>query len=118
MSLNGWLQIAIYGAIIVLLARPLGSWTTRVFAGETGWFGRVLGPVEHGLYRLAGVNPAAEQHWTSYTVGTLAFNLLGFLAVFAIQRFQAFLPVNSAEMAAVRPDLAFNTAASFATNTN
>jgi K+-transporting ATPase ATPase A chain len=91
---------------------------TQVFTGERTFLSPVLGPVERGLYALAGTSEREEQHWLTYAAGVLFFNLAGFLLLFFLQRFQASLPLNPAEMSAVPADLAFNTAASFMTNTN
>jgi K+-transporting ATPase ATPase A chain len=114
MTINGWLQIALFCAIIIALTKPLGGYMTRVFAGEVHW----LGPIERGFYRLAGVDPRAEQHWISYAVGMLIFHVFGFLLLYALMRFQGVLPFNPQDMGAVAPDLSFNTAVSFITNTN
>jgi potassium-transporting ATPase potassium-binding subunit len=118
MTVNGWIQILLYCAIIVALVKPLGWYMTRVFTGECTLLSPVLGPVERGLYVIAGTSDREEQHWTTYTAGMLLFNLAGFVLLFLLQRLQGSLPFNPAEMAAVPPDLAFNTAASFMTNTN
>jgi potassium-transporting ATPase potassium-binding subunit len=118
MTAIGWAQIALYCVIIVALTKPLGGYLTRVFAGERTLLGVVLRPIETGLYRLAGVDARSDQHWTAYAVAMLLFNALGFLLLFALQRLQAALPLNPQTFAAVPPDLAFNTAVSFVTNTN
>jgi K+-transporting ATPase ATPase A chain len=118
MTLIGWLQIALYCAIIVALVKPLGGYLTRVFNGERTFLSPVLRPVEATLYGLGGVDERREQHWIAYTVAMLLFNALGFLVLYALMRLQGSLPLNPAEMSAVAPDLAFNTAVSFTTNTN
>ena len=118
MTLNGWVQIFLYCAIIVALVKPLGWYMTRVFSGDRTFLSPILRPVERGLYALAGTSEREEQHWLVYASGMLLFNLAGFLVLFLLQRFQAALPLNPAGMVAVPPDLAFNTAASFMTNTN
>ncbi len=118
MTLDGWIQIAIYCAIVVALVKPLGWSMTRVFNGERTFLSPVLAPVERGLYRLAGVEETREQSWVGYTVAMLLFNAAGFLLFYAILRLQAFLPLNPEGMGAVAPDLSFNTAISFVTNTN
>ncbi len=118
MTLNGWIQIAIYCAIVVALVAPLGGYMTRVFNGERTFFSPVLGPVERGLYRIAGVDETREQSWVGYTIAMLLFNAAGFLLFYAIIRLQGFLPFNPERMTAVAPDLTFNTAVSFVTNTN
>lgn len=118
MTLNGWIQILVFCGIIILLVRPLGGYLTRVFSGERTFLSPILVPVERGLYRLAGASEREEQHWTTYTVSMLLFNLAGFLLLYMLQRFQGSLPFNPMGMSNVPADLAFNTAASFVTNTN
>ena len=118
MTLNGWIQIFLFFALLTLLTRPLGGFMYRVFEGERTWLGRLFGPVERGFYKLAGVDEKSEQHWTQYTVAMLIFNLLGFFAVYAILIFQDKLPLNPQNQPALSAHLAFNTAVSFVTNTN
>ncbi len=118
MTLNGILQIAVYLAILILLARPLGAFMARVYNGERTFLDWLLGPVERLIYRLAGVDPAQEMNWKTYAVAMQIFNLLGLVVVYALQRLQQVLPLNPQGMAAVSPDSSFNTAVSFATNTN
>ncbi len=118
MTLNGWMQIALYGAIVLALVRPLGAYMTRVFDGGRTPLSPVLGPLERGLYRLAGIDARQEQTWLGYAGAMVLFNLAGFVLLYAILRLQAALPLNPTEQAAVAPDLAFNTATSFVTNTN
>src|SRR5499426_2947511 len=118
MTLVGWLQILLYCAIIVALVKPLGDYLTRVFNGEHTVLSPVLRPVEAVLYSLGGVDERREQHWITYTVAMLLFHVGGFLILYALMRFQAVLPFNPAEQSAVAPDLSFNTAVSFITNTN
>src|SRR5215217_1782440 len=118
MTLNGWVQIVLYCAIITALVKPMGGYMAHVFAGERTLLGALLAPVERGLYRLGGVDPRAEQHWTNYAVAMLLFNLAGFLLLYAVQRLQDVLPLNPQALGAISPDLVFNTAASFTTNTN
>jgi K+-transporting ATPase ATPase A chain len=118
MTLIGWVQILLFCAIVVALVKPLGGYMTRVFAGERTFLAPVLRPVEVLLYRAGGVDERREQHWLTYTVAMLLFNLAGFLLLYALMRLQGLLPLNPAEQSAVAPDLAFNTAVSFATNTN
>jgi K+-transporting ATPase ATPase A chain len=118
MTVGGWIQIVIYFVVLTALAVPLGRFMARVFEGERTFLSPVLAPVETGFYRLAGVDPKREQHWVAYTLAMLLFNAAGFLLVYAIQRLQAFLPLNPQGMVAVPADLAFNTAVSFTTNTN
>ncbi len=118
MTLNGWIQIAIYFVVLTALVIPLGRFMARVFEGERTFLSPVLRPIEIALYRVAGVDETREQHWITYTVAMLLFNAAGFLAVYAIQRLQNVLPLNPADMSAVAPDLSFNTAVSFTSNTN
>ena len=118
MTLNGWMQIALYGAIVLALVRPLGAYMTRVFDGGRTPLSPVLGPLERGLYHLAGIDARQEQTWLGYAGAMVLFNLAGFVLLYAILRLQAALPLNPTEQAAVAPDLAFNTATSFVTNTN
>jgi K+-transporting ATPase ATPase A chain len=118
MTTNGWLQIALFAVVVILIAKPLGGWMTRVFAGERTFLHPVLGPVERGFYRLAGVDPAVEQHWTTYGIAMLLFSLAGFLVLYALQRLQAVLPFNPQGMSEISADSALNTSISFVTNTN
>ena len=118
MTITGWIQIALFCAVVLALARPLGGYMTRVFTGERTVLSPVLAPVERGLYRVAGIDAAQEQHWLAYALSMLAFHVLGFLTLYALLRFQAVLPLNPDGQAAVAPDLAFNTSTSFVTNTN
>ncbi len=118
MTLNGWLQIALFCAVVLALVKPLGWYMTRVFAGERTPLSPVLAPVERGLYRAAGIDAGHEQTWLGYGLAVLAFHLLGFVLLYAVLRLQAVLPLNPMDQPAVAPDLAFNTAASFVTNTN
>ncbi|ABS16482.1 MULTISPECIES: potassium-transporting ATPase subunit KdpA [Brucella/Ochrobactrum group] len=118
MTINGWIQILVFCGIIILLVKPLGGYMTRVFGGERTLLSPVLVPVERGLYRLAGTTEREEQHWTTYAASLLLFNLAGFLLLYMLQRFQGSLPFNPMGMSDVPADLAFNTTASFVTNTN
>ena len=118
MTFIGWLQIIIYCAIIVAIVPFLGGYMTRVFNGERTFLSPVLRPVERALYVVGGVDEKHEQHWLTYTIGMLFFHVGGFLILYALMRFQAVLPYNPAEQSAVAPDLSFNTAISFITNTN
>jgi K+-transporting ATPase ATPase A chain len=118
MTVNGWLQIALYCVLLVLLTRPLGGYMTAVFNGERTFLSPVLRPLERGLYRISGVDEAQEQHWVTYAVAMLAFSFAGFIVLYALQRLQAILPFNPAGQSSVSPDLAFNTSVSFITNTN
>ncbi|MDK4740086.1 potassium-transporting ATPase subunit KdpA [Rhizobium sp. CNPSo 3464] len=118
MTFNGWLQILIYIGILLLLVKPLGGYMTRVFTGERTILSYVLGPLERGLYRIAGTDEREEQHWTTYSISMLLFSLAGFFVLYFLQRFQASLPYNPAGIASIGPELSFNTATSFVTNTN
>jgi K+-transporting ATPase ATPase A chain len=118
MTLVGWMQILIYCAMVVALVKPLGSYMTRVFNGERTLLSPVLAPLEGALYGAAGIDEKHEQHWLTYTVAMLLFHIGGFLILYALLRLQGVLPLNPADQSAVAPDLAFNTAVSFVTNTN
>jgi len=111
-------QLLILLAAILALAKPLGLYMARVYEGRPCGLDRALGPVERLLYRVSGVTPDAEMNWTQYAVAMLLFNLLGFLVLYALQRLQGVLLANPQHLPAVAPDLAFNTAISFVTNTN
>ena len=118
MTLSGVLQILLYLAVLMALVRPLGAFMARVYQGERTWLAPVTGPLERLVYRASGVDPASEQDWKQYAVAVLAFNVLGFVVVYLLQRCQAWLPLNPQALANVSPDSSFNTAVSFATNTN
>src|SRR5258705_7228241 len=118
MTAIGWIQIILYCAIVVALVKPLGWYMTRVFNGERTFLSPILRPVEVGIYWAGGVDERREQHWLTYTVAMLLFHVGGFLIIYALMRLQAVLPFNPAEQSAVAPDLSFNTAVSFITNTN
>lgn len=118
MTLNGILQILLFFGLVLALVKPLGIFMARVFAGERTFLHPVLGPIERFIYRMSGVNPNEEQHWTAYTVGMLLFSGVGLLLLYGIQRLQHLLPLNPQGLGPVAPDLAFNTAVSFTTNTN
>ena len=118
MTFNGWFQIALFCAVIIVLVKPFGGYITRVFAGERTLLSPVLGPVERGFYRLGGVDERSEQNWVAYAVSMLLFSLVGFASLYALMRLQAVLPFNPAGQSAVEEGLAFNTAMSFNTNTN
>jgi K+-transporting ATPase ATPase A chain len=118
MTVIGWIQILLYCAIVAALVVPLGAYMTRVFNGERTLLSPVLRPVERVLYRIGGVDESREQHWVTYAVAMLFFHVGGFLILYALMRLQGFLPFNPADQSAVSPDLSFNTAVSFITNTN
>ncbi len=118
MTANGWLQIGLYALVIFALTKPLGLYMYRVFEGDRQPLPRVLGPLERVLYRLSGVDAKREHDWKGYTASMLFFSLLGVLVTYGIERLQHLLPFNPQHLGPVAPDLAFNTAVSFTTNTN
>jgi K+-transporting ATPase ATPase A chain len=118
MTLNGFLQIGIYFLVLLVVTKPLGVYMTRIFSGERTFLGRVLGPLERLIYRICHVDEQEEQHWTAYTAAMLMFSLVGLLVLYGLQRLQYYLPLNPQRFPGVAPDLAFNTASSFTTNTN
>jgi K+-transporting ATPase ATPase A chain len=118
MTFSGWLQIALFSVIVILITRPFGGYMTRVFAGEKTLLSPLLRPVERAVYWCCGVDEKQEQHWLTYAVAMLFFSVAGFVSLYALQRLQAVLPFNPQGQSAVAPDLAFNTSVSFITNTN
>src|SRR5436305_7344736 len=118
MTAVGWTQIGVFFLAVLALTKPLGAYMFRVFEGETQPLPAVFGKAERVLYRLCGVDPAKEQAWTAYAFSLLAFSLFGVLVTYGIERVQHVLPLNPQGLGPVEPALAFNTAASFATNTN
>jgi K+-transporting ATPase ATPase A chain len=118
MTVSGWLQIALFVAIVGLLIRPLGGYLARVYAGERTLLRPLIGPIEAALYRLAGVEPEVEQGWYGYTVSLLVFHAFGIIALYSLLRLQSVLPFNPQQLSAVAPDLALNTSVSFVTNTS
>jgi K+-transporting ATPase ATPase A chain len=118
MTVTGWLQIALFSAIVILITRPLGGYMTRVFAGERTFLSPVLRPVERAVYWCCGVDEKEEHHWLTYAVAVLFFSIVGFLTLYALQRLQWYLPFNPQEQTGVEPSSAFNTSVSFVTNTN
>jgi K+-transporting ATPase ATPase A chain len=111
-------QPVLYFAVLIALSKPLGDLMAGVYEGKRGWMQRILGPVERLIYRAAGVREDDEMPWRTYAMAMLAFNVAGLLVVYALQRCQALLPFNPQGFAAPSPDLSWNTAVSFATNTN
>src|SRR3954462_6543786 len=101
MTFNGWIQIAIYCAVIIGVTKPLGGYMTRVFSGERTLLTPVLRPLERLTYAICGVDESKEQHWTGYAIAMLLFSLVGFLALYALMRLQAALPFNPAGQTAV-----------------
>jgi K+-transporting ATPase ATPase A chain len=118
MTLLGWLQIGLMVAAVALVVKPLGIYMARVFSGERVFLTPVLGPVERLFYGISGVQRDREQGWLGYTLAMLAFSIAGFVSLYLILRFQDLLPLNPNAFAGLAPDLAFNTAVSFLTNTN
>ncbi len=120
MTSNGWFQIAFFFVLIVASAKPLGSFIANVIEGRKTFLSPILGPLERLVYKLCGIDPAQEQRWTQYTAALLAFSAFSCILLYALQRLQGFLPFNPQHYGAgsVSPDLAFNTSASFGTNTN
>jgi potassium-transporting ATPase potassium-binding subunit len=118
MTLLGWVQIAVLLLIVGLLTKPLGAYMARVHQGQPVWIDRALGPVERFFYRISGIDPSKEMSWKKYALSLLAFSMAGFLLLYLIQRIQGVFPSGPSGLGAVRPDLAFNTAVSFITNTN
>jgi len=118
MTMNGWIQFALFSAIVIAITKPLGGYMMRVFNGERTLLSPVLRPLERGLYAISDVDEDDEQHWVTYGVAMLFFSLAGFISLYALQRLQDVLPFNPQGFSAVGPDLAFNTAMSFVTNTN
>jgi K+-transporting ATPase ATPase A chain len=118
MTGNGYLQLALYMGTLLALAKPIGHYMARVYEGQSVGVDRILGWLERLLYRLSGIRPGQEMGWKTYAFAMLLFNFAGLLVVYALQRLQALLPLNSQGLGAVTPDSSFNTAVSFASNTN
>src|SRR5215471_19034934 len=120
MTLNGWFQIFLFFVAILLTTKPMGIFMARVFSRERTWLDPVLRPIEKLIYKLTGVNEDHEMRWTEYSVAMLLFSAVSMLVLYLLERTQQWFPhvVNPQKFANVAPDLAFNTAASFTTNTN
>jgi potassium-transporting ATPase potassium-binding subunit len=118
MIVNGWLQIALYCVLIILFVKPFGIFMADVFTGQRTFLTPVVRPVERALYRICGVHETDEQHWTTYVIAMLSFSVAGFLSLYFLMRFQSILPLNPQGLRGLSPDLSFNTAISFVTNTN
>ena len=118
MTANGILQIALFFLVVLALAKPMGGYMAKVFAGERTWLHPVLRPLEKAIYRLCGIDETHEQRWTGYAGGVLVFSLVSLLLTYLIMRVQQWLPWNPQGLANVEQFLSFNTAASFTTNTN
>jgi K+-transporting ATPase ATPase A chain len=118
MKFNGIVQIAFFFVVLLALARPLGAFMARVFQRERTFLDPIVGLAERAFYRLAGINPNEEMDWKANSVAMLLFNVVGVFVVYALQRLQQYLPLNPQSLGAVSPDSSFNTAVSFASNTN
>src|SRR5271170_3304065 len=118
MTANGWLQFLLFFVVLVALMQPLGLYMARVFEGERTFLDRLLKPIERLIYRLGGVKADTEMNWREYTAAMLLFSFVSLTLTYVIERAQHFLPWNPQGLAGVEPALAWNTAASFTTNTN
>jgi K+-transporting ATPase ATPase A chain len=118
MTANSYLQLAFYVVVLLALAKPLGVYMARVYEGRPAVLNRIGGPLERALYKVCGVDPEREMRWTEYALAAMTFNILGLLTLYALQRLQGWLPLNPQDLTAVSADSSFNTAVSFATNTN
>jgi K+-transporting ATPase ATPase A chain len=118
MTTYSYVQLGIYFVVLLLLVKPLGLYMAKVYQGESTFLDRLIRPLEHLIYRLLGVNPDDEMDWKNYAISLLIFSAISFLVVYLLQRLQGLLPFNPQKLGAMTPDLAFNTAVSFATNTN
>ena len=118
MNIYSLIQIVLFMVVLLALAKPLGSYMAKVYQGERTFLDRVLGPVERFIYRISGIDPKAEMDWKVYAIAMLTFNMLGLLFVYALQRLQNILPLNPQGLGAVSADSSWNTAVSFASNTN
>ena len=118
MSANGWFQIGVFVAVLLALTKPLGVYMAHVFSGEKTFMDPALRPVERVIYRLTGVDETHEMRWTEYGVAMLLLSVVSMIVLYAMLRLQQWLPWNPQHFGAVAPDLAWNTAASFTTNTN
>jgi potassium-transporting ATPase potassium-binding subunit len=118
MTANGWFQIAFFLLLILAVTKPMGIFMARVFAREKTFMDSVLRPLERLLYRVTGVDENHEMRWTEYAVSMLLFSVVSMLVLYVMERAQGFLPFNPQKLGGIAPALAFNTAASFTTNTN
>src|SRR5271163_206955 len=118
MTANGWFQIGVFLLVIFAVAKPLGVYMARVFSNEKTFLDLILRPIERLLYRVTGVDETREMSWKEYAISMLLFSVASMALLYLIQRVQFWLPWNPQHLVAVTPDLAFNTAASFTTNTN
>src|SRR5579864_9301922 len=118
MTLNGWFQILVFFAAVLLVTKPMGVFMARVFSGERTWLDPAMRPVEQLVYKLTRVDEEREMRWTEYSIAMLLFSGVSMVVLYLLERTQQWLPLNPQKFAAVPADLAFNTAASFTTNTN
>src|SRR5439155_12934689 len=118
MTVLGVAQILIFFLVVLAVTKPLGAFMARLFQGERTFLHPALRPVERLIYRLGGVREEVDQRWTEYAASLLSFSLFSFVTLYALERLQAWLPLNPQRLAAITPDSAFNTAVSFMTNTN
>lgn len=117
MTANGFLQLAIFLLVLLLLTKPLGSYMTKIFTGEKTLLSKVLSPLENLVYRICQIDQT-PQHWTNYAISLILFNFVGVIVLYLLQRLQSFLPLNPQNFTSIASDLAFNTAVSFVSNTN
>jgi potassium-transporting ATPase potassium-binding subunit len=117
-SLNGIIQTAVFFLVLLAITKPLGIYMARVFSGEKTFMSTLLGPVERLVYKICRIDQQIEQHWTIYTASMLMFSVVSLLLLYAMQRLQYYLPLNPQQFTGLPPDLSFNTAVSFTTNTN
>src|SRR5271155_1685579 len=118
MTLNGWFQIFLFMAVILALTKPMGAFMECVYTRKKTYLDRVLRPIEKLVYKLTFIDESHEMHWTEYAIAMLFFSCISMLVLYGMQRVQYLLPFNPQKLAGVDPELAFNTAASFTTNTN
>src|SRR5271166_3041840 len=118
MTFNAIVQIGVFLAIVIAITPPLGAFMERVFTGKRTWLDPICGPIERLIYRLCGIHPGVEMTWVEYAGAMLVFSGVGMIFLYALQRLQGLLPLNPQAFPGVPPALAFNTAASFTTNTN
>jgi len=118
MTANDYLQLGIYLTVLLLLVKPLGAYMALAFSDQPNRLTKFGGGIERFVYRICGIHRDEEMGWQRYSLAMLVFNVVGLLAVYALQRTQQWLPLNPQHMPAVTPDSSFNTAISFATNTN
>jgi potassium-transporting ATPase potassium-binding subunit len=117
-TVNSVVQVLAYLVLLLLITKPMGLYMLNVFSGKYIWLTPVFAPVERLFYRLCGINAEKEQKWSEYTIAMLLFSAAGMLLLYIEQRTQQWLPLNPQGFGAVEPQLAFNTAASFTSNTN